>query len=650
MSQEDSRQRSADATVSELLKKAQDSSISTVFDRFEAMQPQCKFGQNGICCKICSMGPCRVPPAKEGQKRKRGVCGATDTTIAARNFARMVAGGTSAHSDHGRAVAETFLAAALGEIEGYSIKDSVKLLAVAERLGIPVSGRDLKDIAIDLGRQSLAQYGQQSGELGMISRAPKKRQDLWRHLGIVPRGVDREVVETLHRTTMGVDQDYEHLIRQTFRCALADGWGGSMLATELQDILFRTPVPLLGSVNLGILKEDEVNIIVHGHEPLLSEMIVEAATDPQQIARARSLGAQGITIGGICCTANEVLLRHGIPIAGNFLQQELAIITGAVEVMVVDVQCVMESLPEVARCFHTRVITTSEKARIRGAEHIPFDDHHAREVASRIVSLAIENYPRRGKTAIPKGESMSMVVGFSDETIHEMLGGHFRSSYRPLNDNIIHGRIQGVVGVVGCNNPRMPHDREHVALVKELIANDILVVQTGCSAIACGKAGLLLPEAASLAGPGLREVCEAVGMPPVLHAGSCVDNSRILIACTSMVEEGGLGTDFSDLPVAGAAPEWMSEKAVAIGQYFVASGLLVVFGGPSMVEGSEELHQHLTSGIEKEVGGKWSFQETSSGMATAIIDHIRGKRKALGIDTSKERVLYDMEMRRELQV
>ena len=366
---------------------------------------------------------------------------------------------------------------------------------------------------------------------------------------------------------------------------------------------------------------------------------------------AESFGAKGVNISGMCYTANEVLMRHGIPISGNFLQQELAIVTGAVDSMVVDVQCIMQSLVSVASCYHTLLITTSPKADITDAHRIEFDEHDALNSAIKIIRASIENYPKRkGEVVIPQ-EKSSMIAGFSHETINYLLGGIFRASYRPLNDNIINGRIRGIAGVVGCNNARTTHDNDHITLIKELIKNDVIVLTTGCSAIAGAKFGLLTPEAAiKYAGSGLREVCEAVGIPPVLHMGSCVDNSRILLAATAVVKDGGLGDDISELPAAGAAPEWMSEKAIAIGQYFVASGVYTVFGGSETfpVMGSNEFKKYLFEDFEKIYGGKWDFAIDPVEMANKMIAHIDKKRKELGIDKQRERVLFDMEKRREL--
>jgi carbon-monoxide dehydrogenase catalytic subunit len=422
-----------------------------------------------------------------------------------------------------------------------------------------------------------------------------------------------------------------------------------MISTDLQDIMFGTPVPVLGSFNLGVLKEDQVNVVVHGHEPLLPELLITASRDPEIKRLAEKAGAKGINLAGMCCSANEVLMRHGIPCAGNFLQQELALVTGAVEVMTVDVQCEMQGLKDVAECFHTKLITTSDRAKIEGAEHIEFHPENGLDTAKKILKMAIENYPnRRHNVAIPQ-YSQDAVVGFSHETIDYLLGGLFRASYKPLNDNIINGRIRGVAGVVGCNNARTTHDQGHLEMIKELLKNDVIVLSTGCSAMACGKAGLLTPEAAKVyAGAGLAEVCETVGIPPVLHMGACVDNSRILVAATAMVKEGGLGDDISDLPAAGAAPEWMSEKALAIGQYFVASGVFTVFGTTWPTFGSDALTKHLFEEHEDLYKGMWAFEADPIKAASLMIAHIDKKRKALGLEKARERVLFDMAMRRAM--
>jgi len=579
------------------------------------------------------MGPCRV--VKDGQT---GVCGATVETIVARNFARAVAAGASAHSDHGRDMAFTLKAAATGEAGDYKIRDPYKLYTLAENLGVSVEGRSVEEIASDVADIAIAQFGQQTGEVVCVDRAPAKRQKIWREFRVVPRGIDREVVELLHRTHIGDDQDAEHILESAVQCALSDGWGGSMLATDISDVLFGTPSPLVSQANLGVLKEDEVNIVVHGHEPTLSEMILAATGDPELIEYAHSKGAKGITLAGICCTSNETLMRQGVPSAGNFLHQELAILTGAVEAMVVDVQCIMQALAPLSEKFHTEVITTSKKVKISGATHMEFDEHHAMDIAKQIVRRAIDNYPNRSETHIPDVRS-DLVAGFSHEYINYALGGVMRGSFRPLNDAIAAGRIRGVVANIGCNNPRVKHDEQHRYLVTEFLKNDVLVVATGCGALASAKQGYLLGEAGlEYVGPGLREVCEAVGMPPVLHLGSCVDNTRILTVLTQMASEGGLGDDISDIPAVGLAPEWMSEKALSIATYCVASGAYVIMGTTNPVKGSEEVTRLIGEGWGEKYGGRLEFIIDPDEILQKTLAHIDERRAALKLpeyDASK---------------
>ncbi len=657
----DSMEASIEVSTQEMIRRAQRLNIETVFDRAVTMKP-CAIGLQGICCKNCAMGPCRLPLPKngiEGEDTRKGLCGATANTICARNFVRMIAAGAAAHSDHGRGVAETFYAAVTGNAPDYGIKDPAKLIQIAPYFGVAttvevdgvVQDREIKEIALAVAQKAVGEWGKPEGTLNYLKRAPQPLQDKWEKEGVMPRNVDREVVEIMHRTHMGVDQDYKNLMKQGTRCSLADGWGGSMIGTDLQDVMFGSPSPLQSEANLGVMKEDHVNIIVHGHEPLLSEMIVAAAQSQEMIDYAKEQGAKGIQLGGICCTANELLQRHGVPPAGTFLQQELAIITGACDAMVVDVQCVFQNLANVAKCFHTKLITTHPIAKMEQENviHIEFDEHYAMQDAKRIVKMAIDNFNQRGADVMIPKHKTTQIAGFGVESIQYHLGGSFRGDYFTLNDNIINGRIRGIAGVVGCNNARTKHNEEHITLIKELIKNDVIVLTTGCSAIAAGIHGLLTPGAAAVhCGPGLAEVCETVGIPPVLHLGSCVDNSRILLAATEVVKAGGLGNDICDLPAAGSAPEWMSEKAISIGQYFVASGVYTVFGYHMPLEGAPEFKDYLYKDMEKIYGGKWDCEPDPIKHAHKMIAHIDKKRAELGIDKARERVLMDMADRQAL--
>jgi carbon-monoxide dehydrogenase catalytic subunit len=633
-----------EATI-QMLQKAASEGFETAFQRAADMKA-CPIGADSACCKHCFMGPCRLNP--KDPYAKVGVCGATIDTIAARNFARMVASGCAAHTDHGMSMLDLFREVVHGKISDYQIKDEEKLRNVAASIDIEVVGRETMEIAKDLYQELERTYTQVEGEIPFAKRVPAKTLETWRKLGIVPRGAMREIMEIMHRSHMGVDQDYENIVKQCSRTALADGWGGSMVATEISDILFGTPKPLVAGVNMGFLKEDQVNIIVHGHEPNLFESMIASANDPANIEKAKAIGAGGINLLGMCCSGAEVLGRHGVPHAGNFMSTEAVIATGAVDAMAVDVQCIMQALAKMSECYGTKFFTTNPRAKIHGAMHIEFHEHTPRACTDKVVEMAIERFQNRpGRVVIPQRRDMG-VHGFSHEYVNYMLGGSFRGSYKPLNDNIINGRIRGVAGVVGCTNPRVRQDYVHVELVKELIRNNVLVVQTGCSQIALAKAGLCKPDAAVLAGDGLREVCETVGMPPVLSLGSCVDNTRILIACAEMVRVGGLGESIADLPVAGAAPEYMSEKAISIGQYFVASGVYTIFGVTFPTIEGTKFHNLLFNGLEELGCGKWDFAVEPHEMARKMIAHIDKKREALGIMGKKERKLFSMEDRRAM--
>ena len=635
---------SCEATA-QMLEKARKDGVETAFDRAANMKA-CPIGADSACCKHCAMGPCRLN-AKDPYG-KVGVCGATIDTIMARNFARMVAAGSAAHTDHGMGMLDLFREALNGKIKDYSIKNPQKLVEVAQSIGIETEDRKIKDIAMDLYSELERTYTQVEGEIPFAKRVPEKTLETWRKLGIVPRGAMREIMELMHRTHMGVDQHYENITKQISRTALADGWGGSMVATEISDILFGTPSPVAVEVNMGVLKEDQVNIIIHGHEPNLFETMVESVNEPTLIQAAKDAGAKGINLVGMCCSGLEMFVRHGIPHAGNFMSTEAVLVTGAVDAMAVDVQCIKQGLVKVAQCYGTKLITTNSRCHIEDAVHIDFIEHDPKTCTDEIVIQAIGRFKNRTMPIeIPQIVNTG-VHGFSYEYINYMLGGSFRASYTPLNDNIINGRIRGVAGVVGCTNPRVKQDWLHVELVKELIKNDVLVLQTGCSQIALAKAGLTTPEAAHLAGSGLKEVCETVGMPPVLGMGACVDNSRILIAAAEMVKTGGLGDSIADLPAAGCAPEYMSEKALCIGQYFVASGVYTVFGVSFPIVEGTKFHKHLFEELEAQGLGKWGFAEDPHEMARMMIAHIDKKRKALGIDQARERTLVDMADRRAL--
>ncbi|EEB74637.1 anaerobic carbon-monoxide dehydrogenase catalytic subunit [Thermococcus sp. AM4] len=649
---------SIDPTTQKMYERAQELGIETVWERLEKQQPQCGYGLLGICCRNCLMGPCRINPF--GGEPKRGVCGADADTIVARNLLRMIAAGAAAHSDHGRHVALTLLVAAemaekfkkegkpVLELDNmasntlpYQVRDPEKLKAVAKRLGIETEGKSIRELAKEVAEVALNDFGKQDEEplaflkaylnpktYEIFEKAAEKAGMPWFESGILPRSIDREIVESLHRTHIGTDHDPVSILLHGLKTALGDAWGGSLIATELQDVLFGTPKVIKAEANLGVLKEDYVNIVVHGHEPVLSEKIVEAAQDPELIELAQKLGAKGINVVGMCCTGLEVLMRHGIPIAGNFLQQEMAIVTGAVEAMVVDVQCIMPATVDVARCFHTKIIDTSPIATFPGAIHIKFDERRADEIAKEIVKTAVENFPNRSKqrVEIPK-EKMSGYVGFSVEAILE----HFGGSLKPIEEAIVEGKIKGVAGLVGCNNPKVKQDHNHIKIANELMKRDVLLIGTGCWATAAMKYGIFLPEYADTenVGPGLREFAKEWGIPPALNMGSCVDCTRMLVLADLIARD--LNVPISALPVVGSAPEAMTEKAVSIGTYFVASGITTHLGVVPPVLGGPKVVKILTQDLYDIVGAAFIVEPDPYKAAKLMYEHIMKKRKELGI-------------------
>ena len=616
--------------VSEVLSNlAKERFAETWADRKQAQKPQCKFGEEGVCCRICSMGPCRITP-----KAPRGICGADAAAIAGRNYVRAIAGGAAAHSDHGRDI--THVLHISSRDGNYIIRDEAKLINLATEWGVETEGRDIYDIAHEVAEVGLMEYGKPFGTQRFTERAIESRRKAWAEADVMPRAIDREITTIMHMTHMGCTSDPDALVKQGVRTGLADGWGGSMMGTEISDILFGTPMPKETEADLGVLEKDMVNIIIHGHEPALSEMVVSATEDPELIQYAKDKGAKGINIAGLCCTANEVAMRHGVRMAGNFLMQENAVLTGAVEAIVVDIQCIFPALSTLSKCYHTKFITTSPKARIPGSIYMEFDEERAYDIAKEIVISAIDNYENRDNTKVYiPATKQSATVGYSCEAIVKQLDTVTNSfvdetgTYEPLVQCLKSGVLRGAVGIVGCNNPKVRPDYSHIEIMKELIKNDIIIVATGCSAQAAAKAGLLSKEAKDLCGDGLRTVCELADIPPVLHMGSCVDISRILLLVNDIAAQWGVDT--TDLPIIGCAPEWMSEKAISIANYVIGSGIETFLGIEPQVKGSDKMMELITDGTRELVGAGFTIDTDPENLVKLMIEEIEEKRTALNI-------------------
>jgi len=620
-----------EAATERLLENGRQVGADSWQQRVKNQTPHCKFGEEGTCCRICSMGPCRITP-----KAPRGICGCDVHGIVARNYLRFTVGGTAAHSDHGREICHTLHETREGG--NYTVKDPEKLKRIAAEWGVETEGKDIYDLAHEMAELALLEYGKPFGIQRFLSRAPEYTQKLWHDAGIEPRAIDREIAQAMHMTHMGCSSLPEALIRQSLRAGLSDGWGGSMCGTEFSDVLFGTPKPIDTEANLGVMVKENVNIIVHGHDPSLSEMIVHYANDPEMIALAKEQGAKGITVAGVCCTANEVAMRHGIPMAGNFLNQENVVLTGACEAIVVDIQCIFPALGPLSKCFHTKFITTSHIARMPDSDFIEFSVENAGENAKAIVKMAVENFKNRNQDLVYiPDQKQPARVGYSLEAIKKTLDGVTNShvdvtgTLTPLADVAKAGVLRGAVAMVGCNNPKVRPDTAHIELMKKMLANDIIVVVSGCSAQAAGKAGLLSMEAKEICGDGLKRVCDLVGIPPVLHMGSCVDISRMMLLVADLAKD--WGCNISQLPVVGCAPEWMSEKAVSIGNYVVATGIETFLGVDPYTKGSSEVTELLQgeTGVKQWVEAKFVVEHDMEKLGDKMIECIEAKRTALGI-------------------
>ena len=621
-----------EAATNELLETAHKVGADTWQQRVKNQSPHCGFGEAGTCCRICSMGPCRITP-----KSPRGICGCDVHGIVARNYLIFTAGGAATHSDHGREIMHTLHQTREGG--NYQVKDPEKLIRIAKEWGVETEGKDIYDLAHEMAEVGLLEYGKPFGTQKFAERPPQHTKDLWAAAEITPRAIDREVSQSMHMTHMGCSSLAEALIRQALRAGLSDGWGGSMMGTEFSDVMFGTPKPVDTEANIGVMEKDNVNIVVHGHDPSLSEMIVHYANDPEMIALAKSVGAKGITISGVCCTSNEVAMRHGIPMAGNFLNQENVVLTGACEAIVVDVQCIFPALGPLSKCFHTKFITTSPIARMPDSEFIQFSAETAGDNAKAIVKMAIENFKNRKPELVHiPNQKQKARVGYSVEAIKKVLDGVANSQLdemgttKPLIECVHSGVLRGAVAMVGCNNPKVRPDTAHIELMKKMLENDIIVITTGCSAQAAAKAGLMDPEQAKeYCGAGLKRVCELAGIPPVLHMGSCVDISRMMVLASDIAKDWGI--NISQVPVVGCAPEWMSEKAVSIGNYVVATGIETFLGVDPYSKGSTEVTELLQgeNGINKWVEAKFVVDTDIDSLGDKMIACIEAKRAALGI-------------------
>jgi anaerobic carbon-monoxide dehydrogenase catalytic subunit len=610
----DNRRTIDPAALAVIDRNSENGQHETAYDRYVKMQPQCNFGRTGVCCRICLQGPCRIT-----KKTSKGICGAHGYTIVARNLIRAIAGGCGAHADHSRHMFYAIHEMLEGKAPDYSIEDPAKLHRVAKRLGLSTDGKEdmalLKEV-VTMAESDFSKMGSEPCKWLETTVVPE-RMEVFDKCNIQPRSVHTTISEVMGQTHMGVDADPVNLIFQGLKTSLAD-YIGMHIATDLSDILFGTPKPVTTEANFGVIDPEMVNIAVHGHNPLLSEMIVRQAREMK--AEAEAAGAKGVKCMGVCCTGNEVLMRQGVPVLTNFLSQELPIMTGAIDLMVVDVQCIMPGIKAISDCYHTRIVTTMSHSKIPGSYHIEFTEDRAVEKAREVINLAIEAFKeRQGKEVDIPDVKHKVTAGFSMEAMEDMLKAvNPEEPIKVVTDAIDSGQLRGVVLLCGCNNLRVTHDGSGAHLIKELAKNNVLLLATGCAAGTAAKLGLMNDAAVDeYAGEGLKAFYKTLNdankdrlkdkLPLVFHMGSCVDNSRCYDFTTALARQWDV--DVPKVPFVASAPEAMSEKAISIGSWCVTLGIPTHVGVVPEVTGSALVDGIALQIAEDVYGGYFMWEE-----------------------------------------
>ncbi len=614
-----------DQAVREMLLRMEQLGFDTTFDRFDQQKPHCTFGLAGVCCKICNMGPCRITP-----KSPRGVCGADADLIVARNLLRGVAAGVAQHGIHAREVMLALKYAAEGKLN-IPIENKQKVLDTAKAFGIEIEGREFNQVAIDLADTLLEDLSRTvPAEYKTITAcAPEERQKVWKDLDVIPISAYHEVFESYHRTGCATDGDWKNVMQQFLRCGLAFVFSGVVGTGIATDSLFGVGHRMTSKVNIGALKKGYVNIAVHGHNPLLVSRIVKAGQSEKFIELAKQKGAKGIQFYGICCSGLSAMYRYDgvIPLC-NAVGAEMVLGTGALDLWVADVQEVFPSIMDVAECFKTVVVTTSDSARLPRAEHYAFDHHHSNidqvdVLAEKIVNRAIEAFEARREIPvfIPPYE-ITAEVGFSVEYIQERFGG-----FEPLAKALESGEVYGILNLVGCNNPKVVFERAIVDVTDIMLQNNVLILTNGCASFPLLKLGYCQNEARERCGEGLKKFL-GEDLPPVWHMGECIDNTRASGVFGGVA--GTLGEKMMNLPYAMSSPEWGNEKGIGAALAFRMNGISSYHCVEAQVYGSEKVMKFLKEDTQDMIGATMNVNTDPKALAQMMLDDMKKKREALG--------------------
>lgn len=623
-------EQTPDPAVRELLLHMQELGVETVFDRFDLQQPQCTFGIAGICCKNCYMGPCKIT-----KKCLRGVCGADADVIVARNMLRAVAAGAAAHGARGRESMLALKKAADGQLD-LPIEGEAKIRAVCQSYGIDTDGKTLNDLAGEVADILLEDLSRTvpAPHRTLQAFAPPERKEVWKALDILPVSVYHEVFESLHRTSTGTDGDWRSIMKQFLRTGVAFAWTSCLGSSIAMDCLYGLPERRKTYMNTGALKKGWVNIAVHGHSPLLVSEIVRVGNSDEYQEKARAAGAEGIQFYGICCSGLSAMYRYGgvIPLS-NAVGAELILGTGALDLWVADVQDVFPSIMEVAKCFRTVVVTTSDSARLPDAEHYALDHDHSNidqihDIAVRIVERGIESFTERRDVPvfIPQYE-IETEVGFSAEFAAQHFG------MDKIAEALKDGRIQGIVNLVGCSNPRIVYEKAVVEVADILLKNNILIMTNGCASFPLMKLGYCSSKALEQTGEGLRGFLGDV--PPVWHMGECLDNARASALFSQVSAQSGHA--IKDLPYAFISPEWSNEKGICAALAFRLLGMNSYHSVYAPVQGSAKVSEFMEHGTKDLLGSEMIVDTDHIALAERIVSDIRNKRKELGWDQPHDR-------------
>lgn len=630
-------ERTIDPASRQMLYVAAERNTSTVWDRMAAQVPQCGFGLLGICCRNCMQGPCRIDPFGNGGPNTGG-CGATADTIVARNLDRMIAAGAAAYLDHAKHLARTLMKSATGRAPDYPVRDEGKLRAVAARLVIQVDGKGVDELAREVAGITLAEFSERALPSAFAATTMTLgRVNTFQEHGVFPTSLDGAVIETLHRTTYGVDADPVYLLLGGIKCAVA-GYAAMHIASDLADILFGTPKPVFAQANLGTLKADAVNVALYGHNPMLSDIIARIANEFDNEARAA--GAQaGVNVVGIGGTGEDILVRQGRSSATSHVSQELPVLTGVVDALVLGSQCIMPSLPAIAQGYHTQVITSMPIGKIPGATYVELTEDNGRVSAQRMIRLAIEAYKKRdpSRVSVPSYTSQT-VAGFSLEAMAAApTGVASQDPLKQLLDNLLNGNIQGICLLTGCGNVKVTQDSHYLEITKRLARANVLLFTAGCAAGSLARHGLLTLDATEeYAGQGLRAALTDIGqaaglgsLPLVLHLGSCVDNTRALDLAAALANK--LGLDLDGLPLVTSIPEATTEKMIAIATWMVAAGLPTHVGVIPPVQGGPSVIRMLTHTTKDLFGGYFIIESDPVAASEKLLAAIQARRKGMGI-------------------